>query len=148
MTPLAIVRAGALLALAAGVCIVNRAPVAQRPWLIGGIRQVLLARPVQRRRMQVLLLSGDNRSTAQAIAARLGIRELIAEVRPADKVATIRSLQQAGQVVAMVGDGVNDAPALAPPTSASPSPSAPMWPRRRVICLGVPIAAFGWLSPT
>ena len=68
---------------------------------------------LQRRRIQVVMLSGDNRTTAQAIAAQLGISEVIAEVRPADKAATIRTLQQSGQLVAMVGDGLNDAPALA-----------------------------------
>jgi Cu+-exporting ATPase len=68
---------------------------------------------LQRRRIHVVMLSGDNRTTAQAIAAEVGISDVIAEVRPADKADTIRALQQAGQVVAMVGDGVNDAPALA-----------------------------------
>jgi len=68
---------------------------------------------LQRRGIAVVMLSGDHRSTAQAIANELGITEVLAEVRPQDKAAAIRALQQAGQVVAMVGDGVNDAPALA-----------------------------------
>ena len=68
---------------------------------------------LQQRGIAVVMLSGDNRTTAQAIAAQLGIGEVIAEVRPADKAETIQALQRAGQVVAMVGDGVNDAPALA-----------------------------------
>jgi Cu+-exporting ATPase len=67
---------------------------------------------LQRRRIRVVMLSCDNRSTSEAIAAQVGITDVIAEVRPADKATTIRALQQAGQVVGMVADGVNDAPAL------------------------------------
>ena len=67
---------------------------------------------LRQRGIAVVMLSGDNRSTAQAIAAQLSFSEVIAEVCPADKADTIRALQQSGQVVAMVGDGVNDAPAL------------------------------------
>lgn len=59
------------------------------------------------------MLTGDNPRTAQAIAGELGIERVIAEVLPADTAEVIRGLQQQGEVVGMVGDGVNDAPALA-----------------------------------
>ncbi|GAD56637.1 heavy metal translocating P-type ATPase [Limimaricola cinnabarinus] len=63
--------------------------------------------------LRIVMLTGDNEVTARAVAEDLGIDEVIAEVLPADKQAAIRKLQSEGRTVAMAGDGVNDAPALA-----------------------------------
>jgi Cu+-exporting ATPase len=71
------------------------------------------ARSLRRLGLELVMLSGDDRRTAEAIARMVGVDRVIAEVQPAGKLEEIRRLQGEGKSVAMVGDGLNDAPALA-----------------------------------
>jgi len=68
---------------------------------------------LRREGMRVVMLTGDSRTTADAVAAKLSIDEVVAEVLPDQKAAVIKRLQEAGNIVAMAGDGINDTPALA-----------------------------------
>ena len=63
--------------------------------------------------VRVIMATGDGLTTAKAVAAKLGIDDVHGEVKPADKLALVDKLQREGRIVAMAGDGINDAPALA-----------------------------------
>jgi Cu+-exporting ATPase len=68
---------------------------------------------LHRQNIQVVMMTGDHRATAEAVARELNIDQVFAEVMPEDKAAKVKELQSEGKIVAMAGDGVNDAPALA-----------------------------------
>jgi Cu+-exporting ATPase len=78
--------------------------------------------------IRIIMLTGDNRTTANAVAKRLGIADVEAEVLPDQTSAVIDKLRKAGRIVAMAGDGINDAPALA--AAEIGIASAPTWRRK------------------
>jgi P-type Cu+ transporter len=106
---------------AAGRTVSWVADVSQAPRLVGLLAfgdtikptAALAVRSLQQQGVRTVLVTGDNRGSAEAVAAQLGIDEVRAEVLPEDKAAIVAELKASGQTVAMVGDGINDAPALA-----------------------------------
>lgn len=74
---------------------------------------IVAVKALKKLKLDVVMLTGDNHHTANAIAHQVGITRVFAEVRPEQKLSTIQQLQAEGKIVAMVGDGINDAPALA-----------------------------------
>ncbi len=70
-------------------------------------------RELHRQKMRIVMVTGDHRQTAEAVARELGIDEVVAEVMPEEKLQVVRRLKSEGRIVAMAGDGINDAPALA-----------------------------------
>ena len=96
--------------------------------------------------LRIVMATGDGLTTARAVASRLGIDEVHGEVKPADKLVMVEKLQQEGRIVAMAGDGINDAPALAKANVGIPWVRAQMWPRTarrsrwsKEICVASPL---------